>query len=129
MAMQLVSEEHLREIAEPFEGVAALHDRFAEHGRAAARLIEDWDELLEQCPARWVAVGPDGVLAVSDRTPALLSDVRGRGFESDRLVVESAETNSLSITVSLRQACLMLGNLPEPTVGGTVHSVAVRRRV
>ena len=92
MAMQLVSEERLREIAEPFGGVEAYQERFAEHGRASARLIRDWDELRERYPDRWVAVGPDGLLAAADNNESLLAEVRGRGFESGQFVVEFFDT-------------------------------------
>lgn len=88
MAMQLVSAERLRELADPFGGVEALNERFAEHGRASARLIQDWDELLEQYPDRWVAVGQDGVLATADSNAALLADLRSREAPVGEFVVK-----------------------------------------
>lgn len=92
MAMQLVSEERLREIAEPLGGVEAMKERFAEHSRAAARLIEDWDELLEQYPDQWVAVGPEGVLATGDSNMAVLSELRGREAPVGEFVVKFFST-------------------------------------
>ena len=90
--MALVSPERLREIAEPFGGVAAFNERFEEHSRAAARLNQEWSELLKIYPDRWVAMGQDGVLAVADTNAALLADVRGLGFESGQFVVEFFDT-------------------------------------
>ena len=92
MVMQLVSEERLREIAEPLGGVEAMKERFAEHGRAAARLIEYWDELLEQYPDQWVAVGPEGVLASGDSNMAVLSELRGREAPVGEFVVKFFST-------------------------------------
>ena len=49
---------------------------------ARLRMDNDYAELLEQYPNRWVAVGQDGVIDHSDSPSALVASLEKRGIDN-----------------------------------------------
>ena len=60
------AEEFLRKAVEELGGPTVWDDGMAEFYKAATRLWDEYDALMEKYPDKWVAVGKDGVLAVCD---------------------------------------------------------------
>lgn len=70
-----VSEERLREFAEPYGGIDALNQRMALHKKVAARLNKEWPDLMARYPDHWVAMGHDSLLATALTVEDLLSEL------------------------------------------------------
>ena len=87
-----VSDDRLQEIAAPYGGVAALNERMARFNRAVALLGRDWHTLMAEHPDRWIAVGPDGVLAVAATRQDLLAELRDKGVPPGEFVVQFLDT-------------------------------------
>ena len=94
MVSLAVSEDRLREIAAPYGGVDVMNRRMAQHKQAFARLNQDWAILLAQYPDRWVAVGPDGVLATASSQQALLAEIRASEESVGEFVVDYLDASN-----------------------------------
>ena len=94
MTSLAVSEDRLRDIAAPYGGIDAMNYRMAQHKKAFARLNQDWELLLAQYPDRWVAVGPDGVLATASSQQELLAGIRAREENVGEFVTEYLNTSN-----------------------------------
>ena len=89
-----VSEDRLRELAAPYGGIDALNQRTALYDQAADQLVKDWADLMAQYPDRWVAMGPNGLLATAPSVQALLSQLRAAGKDEDPFVVDILDTST-----------------------------------
>ena len=92
MNSHAVSDDRLQEIAAPYGGVAALNERMARFNRAVELLGRDWHTLMAEYPDRWIAMGPDGVLAVAATSQDLLADLRDKGVPPGEFVVQFLDT-------------------------------------
>ena len=88
-----VSEDRLREIAAPYGGIEAMNRQMDQHEQASARFNRDRELLLDQYPDRWVAVGPDGLLATATTIEAWLAEIRADQRQDQAFVVELIDTS------------------------------------
>ena len=79
----VVSPERMAEIAAPHGDVDALNARMEQHRQACVRLDRDRQDLLERHPDRWVAMGPDGLLAVADTHQDLLDEIKASEYAGE----------------------------------------------
>lgn len=93
MTSLAVSEDRLREIATPYGGIDAMNRQMDQHEEAYARLNQDWEFLLDRYPDRWVAVGPDGLLATAPTIEDLLANIRADQRQDEAFAVELMDTS------------------------------------
>ena len=65
---------------------------WAEFHELDTLMRKEYARLMAKYPNRWVAMGKDGVQAVSDSRDEALNAIKGRGLRSDD-VIEFLDTN------------------------------------
>ena len=90
-----MSEEHIREFAEPYGGIDALNRRVDLHRKAAARLSREWDNLIAEYPDHRVAMGADGVLATALSVDDLLSQLHATGKRDEPFAMRFLNTSTV----------------------------------
>ena len=74
-------------------GVREYFELDRDHG-APSRLLQDqWAELMEKYPDRWVVMGDDGLVCVADSLDEALAEVDRRGISRRHTEIEFMDTN------------------------------------
>ena len=88
------AEEFLRKAVEELGGPNAWDDGMAEFYKAATRLWDEYDVLVEKYPDKWVAVGKEGVVAVCDSFDEAHSAVEPARSRGSKFVIEFLNADS-----------------------------------
>lgn len=73
-------------------GFDTLRDRMAEFHNAAARMRRERPTLMNDHPNNWVAMGPDGVLAIGHSFDSVLEELDSRGESESEFVIDFLDT-------------------------------------
>ena len=85
---QHADEEFLRKAVEELGGPTAWDDGVVDFYKAANRLWDEYDVLVERYPDKWVAMGQDGVLAVCDSLKEAHSAAELTRYHGSQCVIE-----------------------------------------
>ena len=96
---QLMDEDYAREVILGDGGVEVFLKEMQEFHDAVTRLWDEYDALMEKYPDKWVAMGKDGIIAVSDSRKEVFSAIAPVRARGDAFIVEFLDTNPESLVL------------------------------
>lgn len=88
-----VGEAYIRQIIEEAGGFQAFSKQMDDFRDCQIRLDKERAALTEKYPDKWVAMGKDGVAAVSDSHLSLLADIDGQGLSRSAVAIRRLDTD------------------------------------
>lgn len=86
-------EAYIRQIIEEAGGFQAFSKQMDDFRDCQIRLDKERAALTEKYPDKWVAMGKDGVAAVSDSQLGLLAEIDEQGLRRDAVAIRRLDTN------------------------------------
>ena len=90
---KLGGEAYIRQIIEEAGGFQAFSKQMDDFRDCQIRLDKERAALTEKYPDKWVAMGKDGVVAVSDSHLGLLAEIDEQGLRRDAVAIRRLYTN------------------------------------
>ena len=95
-------EAYIRQIIEEAGGFQAFRKQMDDFRDCQIRLDKERAALTEKYPDKWVAVGKDGVVAVSDSQLGLLADIDGQGLSRSAVAIDYLDTDPTPLILHAR---------------------------
>ena len=95
-------EAYIRQIIEEAGGFQAFRKQMDDFRDCQIRLDKERAALTEKYPDKWVAVGKDGVAAVSDSQLGLLADIDRRGLSRSAVAIDYLDTDPTPLILHAR---------------------------
>ena len=88
-----VGEAYVRQVIEEAGGFQAFSKQMGDFRDCQNRLDKERAALMEKYPDKWVAMGKDGVAAVSDSQLGLLADIDGQRLSRNSVDIDHLDTD------------------------------------
>ena len=88
-----VGEAYIRQVIEEAGGFRAFGEQIEDYRACQIRLDKERAALTDKYPDKWVAVGKEGLVAVSDSHLGLLADIDGQGLSRSAVAIGRLDTD------------------------------------